>query len=251
MSDSKKVFVVDDEPLARQRLGAMINKLDHYHLVGEAGEAVAALGLVEQYQPDVVLLDISMPGMSGIDLAYRFTEMEIPPAIIFCTAHDEYALEAFNTSAVGYLMKPIREEQLLESLNKASEVNRLQLKTLSDVDEKPLALSNRKQHITVNSHRGVEMLEIANISYFSSEDKYVFAHHDKGQTILEQSLKALEEELSDAFIRVHRNALIAIGHIQGLERRNSETYVRLKNTDNQPVVSRRHLKKLKDLMASL
>lgn len=258
--DNTKVLIVDDEPLARQRLAKMVSELKGYTVAGEAGEAIAAIGLMEKYQPDLVLLDISMPGMSGIDLAHRFSEMNRPPAVIFCTAHDEYALEAFKTSAIGYLMKPIRLGQLVEQLNKASNLNSLQLKTLlevSDAQDGSGGMSDivgqkpAKKHLTVRSHRGVEMLELTQICFFSSEDKYVVAHHNNTETILEQSLKALEEEFSDLFIRIHRNALVSIQHIRGLERRNNETYVRLKDTDSSPVVSRRHLKKLKDLMASL
>jgi len=205
------------------------------------------------------LRDISMPGMNGIDLADRLVEMEVAPAVIFCTAHDEYAIDAFKTSAIGYLMKPIRQSQLEEQLSKASNLNRLQIKFMENNQkhgfkarvEGEEADHTVKQYITVKSHRGLEMLKVADIQYFSSEDKYVVAHHGAGETVLEQSLKALEESYSNQFVRVHRNALVSIAHIDGLEKKENEMHVCLRGTDFLPIVSRRHLKKLKDLLASL
>lgn len=248
MSEAKTVLIVDDEPLARERLKSMILGLDDFELAGEAGEGVAALALVEKYQPDLVLLDISMPGMSGLEVARHIEKLEQPPAVIFCTAYSEYAVEAFDAAAVGYLLKPIRADQLRSSLERAGKLNRLQL---NDLDEAGVNQKARKTHISTRSHRGVELLEIAKITHFVSEDKYVFAHHEGGETILEQTLKALEEELEGLFIRTHRNALVSIRHIEALERAGAESRLRLRDTDEKPLVSRRHLKDVKDLMASL
>ena len=244
----KKVMVVDDEPLARERLRSMIDSIPGYDWVGEAGEAVAAIGLASDYQPDLVLLDIAMPGMKGIEAARHFARLGNPPAVIFCTAYGDYAVEAFDAAAVGYLLKPVRREQLARALAKASRPNRLQVLEFEDPG---IQAASRKTHISARSHRGVELLEIAQISHFISEDKYVFARHTEGRTILEQSLKMLEEELKGAFIRVHRNALVSITHIEALERGSGGARVRLRGTDHKPQVSRRHLKELKDLMGRL
>jgi len=245
---SKKVMVVDDEPLARERLRSMIDSITGYDWVGEAGDGVAAIGLVKEYRPDLVLLDIAMPGMNGIEVARHFAQLEEPPAVIFCTAYGEYALEAFDTAAGGYLLKPVRLEHLVTALDKASKLNRLQM---LELENSGFHAALQKTHISARSHRGVELLEIAQISHFVSEDKYVFAHHTGGQTILEQSLKTLEEELEGFFIRVHRNALVSINHIEALERSTGEAHVRLRDTEAKPQVSRRHLKELKDLMSRL
>lgn len=247
-SELTRVMVVDDEPLARQRLKSMIEGLDGYLWVGEAGDGVAAIGLAQEYQPDLLLLDIAMPGMNGLETARHVAELDPAPAVIFCTAYGDYALEAFDAAAVGYLLKPIRREQLQQSLAKASQPNRLQMRQLEDSGVHP---GHRKTHISTRSHRGVELLEIGLISHFVSEDKYVFAHHSQGQTILEQSLKALEEELAGSFIRVHRNALVSVQHIEALERGTGESRLRLRGTEEKPQVSRRHLKELKDLMGRL
>lgn len=245
---NKKVMVVDDEPLARERLRSMIDAIEGYDWVGEAGDGVAAVGLYKDYQPDLVLLDIAMPGMNGIEAARHFAQQDEPPAVIFCTAYGDYALEAFDAAAVGYLLKPVRSEHLIAALDKAARLNRLQM---LELDNPEFHAASQKTHISARSHRGVELLEIAQISHFVSEDKYVFAHHQGGQTILEQSLKALEEELENLFIRVHRNALVSVKHIEALERSSGEAHVRLKGTNARPQVSRRHLKSLKDLMSRL
>lgn len=244
----KRVMVVDDEPLARERLKTMLLSIPEYQWVGEAGDGVAAIGLAEEYKPDLILLDIAMPGMNGMDVARHFAQREESPAIIFCTAYGDYALEAFEAAAVGYLLKPVRKEQLVNALNKASSLNRLQLLELKNSG---LSSVQHKTHISIRSHRGVELLEVAMISHFVSEDKYVFAHHKDGQSILEQSLKSLEEEFEGLFLRVHRNALVSIRHIEALERSAEDSRVRLRGTDAKPQVSRRHLKELKDLMARL
>ncbi len=244
----KNVMVVDDEPLARERLRSMMDAIEGYEWVGEADDGVAAVGLAKEYQPDLVLLDISMPGMNGIEAAQHFAQLDEPPAVIFCTAYGDYALEAFDAAAVGYLLKPVRLEHLIAALDKAVKLNRLQM---SELQGSGVHSASLKTHISARSHRGVELLEIAEISHFVSEDRYVFAHHKGGQTILEQSLKALEEELENLFIRVHRNALVSIKHIEALERSSGEAHVRLRDTEVKPQVSRRHLKELKDLMSRL
>ena len=248
MMNNKKVMVVDDEPLARQRLHSMVDLIAGYTWVGEAGDGAAAISLVKDCQPDLVLLDIAMPGINGIEVAQHFAHMDDAPAVIFCTAFSEYALQAFATAAVGYLLKPVRQQHLAAALDKASRLNRLQI---TELENSGAWIASAKTHISARSHRGVELLEIAQISHFMSEDKYVFAHHQQGQTILEHSLKALEQELKGLFIRVHRNALVSIRHIEALERRAGETHLRLKGTAEKPQVSRRHLKELKDLMARL
>lgn len=241
-------MVVDDEPLARARLRTMIQAMQGYEFVGEAGDGIAAIGLAESYQPDLILLDIAMPGMNGIEVTRHFSTLDSPPAIIFCTAYGDYAVDAFDAAAVGYLLKPVRAEKLLDALNKAAKLNRLQMTELENSGLQPSA---HRTHISARSHRGVELLEISKISHFVSEDKYVFAHHADGETILEQSLKTLEEELDGLFVRVHRNSLVSIAHIEALERGSGEAHIRLRGVTVKPQVSRRHLRELKDLMARL
>jgi len=139
------ILIVDDEPLARQRLVRMLNNVEHCSCVNEAESAEAALAAIAEHDPDVVLLDVRMPGEDGLSLAYRIAELEDPPAIIFCTAFDQYALDAFGTQAVGYLLKPVKSEHLLDALEKARRVNRLQRAQLS-ASASP---EKRKTHLSV------------------------------------------------------------------------------------------------------
>ena len=131
------VLVVDDELLARQRAMRMIESLDDYEVVGEAGNGQAALAAIADLDPDIVLLDIRMPGEDGLEAARKIAEMEEPPAIIFCTAYDEYALEAFSTLAVGYLLKPLQKDALKNALEKARRLNKLQRLEMPEAPNTP------------------------------------------------------------------------------------------------------------------
>lgn len=249
MLDKKTIIIVDDEPLARERLARLFNGISGYELIGAAHNADAGFEMIMSKKPDIVFLDISMPGKTGLELARDCLDMDVQPAIIFCTAHDEYALEAFDASAVGYLVKPVRPERLEQALARASRLNRAQLSSLEPV-EKNIA-APVKEHITVKSHRGVELLPVSEISYFQADNKYVTAYHAAGETLLEDSLRALEERMGELFIRVHRNALVSVAHIEALERGGGEARLRLKGTEYRPCVSRRHLRELKDLLVNL
>ena len=118
------ILIVDDEPLARQRLLRMVEKIEGFCVIAEADNAEDALVAITQYDPDIVLLDIRMPGRDGLSLAQDIAELEDAPAVIFCTAFDQYALDAFGTNAVGYLLKPVKAEQLLQVLEKAQKLNK-------------------------------------------------------------------------------------------------------------------------------
>jgi two-component system response regulator AlgR len=244
------LLVVDDELLARQRLVRMIEKLDDCQVVGEAENAEEALASICAQDPDVVLLDIRMPGEDGLSLAHRIAELEDPPVIIFCTAFNEYALEAFGTLAVGYLLKPVKTEQLKEVLDKAQRVNKLQRAVVQE-QRVPHAHPQRS-HITAKTRRGVELIAIEDVRYFIADQKYVTVYHLGGEHLLDETLKELEEEFGDNFLRIHRNALISVQHIEAVERNAQGHYqVRLSGTEHKPAVSRRHAGNLKTLLKQL
>lgn len=245
----KTVLIVDDEPLARERLARLVGQMEGYELTGAAHNAETGTQMVLQKRPDIVFLDISMPGKSGLDMARDLLREDVRPAVIFCTAHDEFAVEAFDACAVGYLVKPVRQENLERALSNSSRLNRAQLTSLDKSN--PAAPPAAKEHLTVKSHRGVELLPISDISYFQADNKYVTAYHDSGETLLEDSLRALEERMGQLFIRVHRNALVSISHIEALERGGGEARLRLKGSDHRPCVSRRHLRQVKELLEHL
>lgn len=241
-----EILIVDDEPLARQRLVRMIEKLEEHNAIAEADNAEDALIAINQHDPDVVLLDIRMPGKDGLTLAHEISELDCPPAIIFCTAFDQYALEAFGTTAVGYLLKPIKVEQLQDALNKALKLNKVQLAAAQNpITDNP----NMRTHISAKTRRGIELIPLDDIRFFVADHKYVTVYHRNGEHLLDETLKELEEEFGARFMRIHRNALISVKHIEAIERANQGQYhVRLADTEQRPIISRRHVSDVKELL---
>lgn len=240
------ILVVDDELLARERLLRLLARLRPDAEFLEAENGVQALALVEQYAPDLLLLDIRMPGMDGIELATRLDELEQPPAVIFCTAYDEYALEALQHQTVAYLLKPVREADLARALASAGKINRVQLASLGQAVPGEGGVSHERRQVSSQTHRGVETMAIDDIRYFQAEQKYVTARSSAGELLIPDTLKDLEQEFHPRFLRVHRNALVALEYIVRLERDESGSWqVVLDGVDECPAVSRRHLADVK------
>jgi len=236
------ILVVDDEELARQRIHSLLKDHDDYTICAEAENGAEALMMVERHQPDLILLDISMPVMDGLEVAKHLAGMPNPPAVIFTTAYGEYALEAFSTKATGYLMKPIRQEQLLKSLQQARSLNRAQRSKIDDGDE----TGPGRKHICARMRGNLELIPIEDVFYFQADQKYVTVRHKKGEVIIEESLKSLETDLSDKFIRIHRNALVAKSRISGLAKTNiGRVKVKIDNIEDQLEVSRRHVAEIR------
>jgi len=240
------ILVVDDEPLARDRLISMLNDIEgDYHVVGEAANGTEAIDKTMALHPDTLLLDIHMPGMNGLEVALHLTKEKNPPAIIFTTAYDEHALAAFEAQAIAYLLKPIQEEQLITSLQKARQLQHGQLKEIQASDK------NKRTHISVKSRGDLQLIPIANVQYFRADQKYIEMHHSGGTALIEESLKTLEEEFADNFIRVHRNALVAIDAVTGIERDSlGRCSVTLDGCEERLDVSRRHVTELRRLLKS-
>lgn len=242
------VLVVDDEVLARQRSMRMIENIDGYEVVGEASNGEAALKSIQNLDPDIVLLDIRMPGEDGLATAKRIAELSDPPAVIFCTAFNEYALEAFETLAVGYLLKPLQKEQLIAALEKAAKLNKVQRAAVGQDHE----VAEGRKNISAKTRRGIELVPIDDIYCFIADQKYVTIVHTNGETLIDDTLKELEKEFEHLFARVHRNALVAIDEIEKLERMPSGQYeLKLKSTSYRPIVSRRHVASVRDLLSRL
>ncbi len=236
-----KILVVDDEPLARQRLVRLLASLQPDAETEEAANGESALALVAQFQPDVLLLDIRMPGMDGIAVAEQLETLPEPPAVVFCTAYDEYALEALRHEAVAYLLKPVREAELARALTRAGRVNRLQLAALRPDDKQ-----GARTHVSSQGQRTVESLPVNEVRCFIAGQKYVTAYGSEQQLLLPDTLKDLELEFADSFVRVHRNALISLRYIQRLSRSDDGWVVELAQCDLRPAVSRRHLAAVKE-----
>jgi two-component system response regulator AlgR len=231
-----KVLIVDDEPPARERLVRLLEEIDACELAGEAGNGAEAIELVGRLAPDVVLMDIRMPGMDGVEAARHLGQLDEPPAIIFITAYDEYALRAFDTHAVGYLLKPVRREKLAETLTRASRLTKPQLAAIA----KAAAPRPRRSHLSVRVRGELRLIPIEEVLYFLADQKYVTIRHRSGEDLIEESLKSLEDEFDPDFLRIHRNALVSVRHIASIERSGEGQYsVRMRGIETDLPVSRR------------
>jgi two-component system response regulator AlgR len=250
-----KVLIVDDEHLARMRLVRLLESQDGFEVVAEAGNGEEAVADCNQFNPDVVLMDIRMPVMDGLDAARHLAKRDEPPAVIFCTAYNDYALEAFEANAVDYLLKPVNREKLSLALKKAQKLNRIQISALIESAEHESGASLQRSHISVKSSRGVDLIAIESVRYFLADQKYVTVYYlldgELKDVLIDDPLKELERELGDSFVRIHRNALVAVLHIQGLEKTEQGFMLKLAGVINSPQVSRRHLPEIRRLLQQL
>lgn len=245
-----KVLIVDDEQPARERLARLLTDIKGYEVAGEAANGSEAIERYNALQPEIVLLDIRMPGMDGLETARHLMGDETPPAIIFTTAYGDHALEAFDTHAVGYLLKPVRAEKLEEALRASQRSNRSQLApALADMVDQLDA--EARTHICVRMRGNLQLIPVSDIFYFRAEDKYVTLQHTGGTALIEDSLIKLEEEFTGRFLRVHRNALVAAERISGLKKLADGTFaVMLKGSEETLDISRRHLAAIRRLIKS-
>jgi two-component system response regulator AlgR len=237
-----KVLVVDDEKPARDRLKQLLDDEAQYDVVGEAANGAEAVDQAVQLQPDIVLLDIRMPGLDGIETAHHLNALERPPAVVFTTAYDEYAIDAFDARAVGYVLKPVRRSRLTAALEQAS---RIAPGTLTAVATEA-HLSTTRKHICARMHGELKLIPVAEIVCFRAEQKYIVVDHSSGQVLIDEALKALADEFDDDFVRIHRSALVAVRCIDRIEKdADGKSRIFLRDSsqvDNKElIISRRHL----------
>jgi two-component system response regulator AlgR len=238
-----RVLIVDDEPPARERLRSMVAEAGEYEVAGEAGHGEQAIDLVDKLTPDIVLLDVRMPGIDGLEVARHLATLPEPPAVIFTTAFDEYALQAFDSEAVAYLLKPIRAEKLRAALAKAARLTRPQLQQVAAAAREP----THRLHIGVRGRDGLKLIPIEEVFYFHADQKYTTVKHLKGEDLIEDSLKTLEEEFSASFVRIHRNAVVNTRYLERIARDASgQHFVHLRGLPDALEVSRRMAGDLKD-----
>lgn len=237
-----KVLIVDDEPLARDRLRQLVEQGSNDTVIGEAANGHKALALAAEHKPDVVLLDIRMPGISGIETAHHLNALEHAPAIVFTTAYDEYAVAAFDAQAVGYVLKPVRRSRLEAALKQAA---KLATKTLRAV-ARDANLDAPREHICVRDRGELRLIPISEVVGFFADQKYVRIVHDNGDDLIDEPLKSLAEEFAKKFVRIHRGALLAIARIARIEKtKDGKSRVVLRepsHVDNKEmIISRRHV----------
>jgi two-component system response regulator AlgR len=237
-----KVLIVDDEPLARIRLQQHLQKMSNIRIIGQASNGLEAVQLAVKYCPDIVLMDIRMPEMDGLEAAKIIAEMSLPPAVIFCTAFEDFALRAFDAQACAYLLKPVKYDELVSGIERASR------KTRAQIDHRP---QSQRRHLCSRTHQGVDLIPIKKILLLQAEQKYVTAYLADSEAVLSDTLKEIEEEFAGLFVRVHRNALVARDAIEGLSLVDSHLRVSIRGISIRPVVSRRLESKLRQLLPEL
>ena len=240
-----RVLIVDDESPARDRLRQLLEDDPQHLVVGEAGNGQQAIDVAADTKPDVVLLDIRMPGLDGIEVARHLNSLENPPAVIFATAYDEYAIDAFEANAVGYVLKPVRRERLEKAMRQAARINS---SLISDIAEAP-GLDSRRNHICARVQDQLILIDLEGISRFQADQKYVRVYHGGGEHLIDESLKALETECRDRFVRIHRSALVSIAHIDAIRKTSDgQMMVALRDAPEDTdslIISRRHLADVK------
>lgn len=208
------ILIVDDEAPARERLRDLLSDIaaeQPTRLVGMAGNGIEALRLLETVKPEVLLVDIRMPAMDGIEFAQHASRLENRPHIIFVTAYDEYAVQAFELNAVDYLMKPVRADRLAAALDK---VRRAVPVTHEKIDQ----FAEPRRHLTCSERGKIHLIPIQDVIFLKAELKYVTARTTEREFLLEESLVQLEQEFPDRFVRIHRNCLVARSAVVGFER---------------------------------
>lgn len=240
-----KILVVDDEPLARQRLEQILSEVEQVETTVLASNGQQAIEICQNETLDVVLLDIRMPGIDGLETAQHLSQLEKTPAIIFTTAYDEYALDAFDVNAIAYLLKPVRKQKLVDALNRASQFNQAQIQSIK---EQPQSRKN----ITAKISGNIKLIPVEDIFYFQADQKYVTVKHVNGETIIEDTLKDLQTEFELQFMRVHRNALVARKYITGIHKDSSgHSFITFNQCDSLIEISRRHLSEVKKTIKNL
>lgn len=251
MNPPLRLLLLDDEAPARARLRDLLGDIAPEvptTVIGEAADGRQALALVQQQPCDIALVDIRMPDMDGIEFARHLAKLPTPPAVIFVTAYDQYAVNAFELSALDYLLKPVRAARLAEALRKtdrwAVDAGRLEKSALTG-----------RQHLSCVERGRILLVPVPDILFLKAEQKYVTARTAQRDYLLEESLIKLENEFADRFIRIHRNCLVAADAVAGIEHATGATegdawLVILRDIDERIPVSRRQWPEIKHRFVS-
>lgn len=241
-----RLFVVDDEAPARRRLCEVLEDCSQQlplQVVGESDNGLDALETAQRERLDALLLDIRMPGMDGIEVAQHLQKLHRPPAIIFTTAYDNYACQAFEVNAVDYLMKPVRAERLVAALSKAKSLNQTTLDALRHAHPKA------RTHLSLSEKGKLRLVPVGDILYLKAELKYITVRTLEREYLLEESLVKLETEFGERFLRIHRNCLVArdlVEQVGKLAGNDDGHFVRLRGLDESLPVSRRQYSQLRE-----
>jgi two-component system, LytTR family, response regulator len=197
-----RALIVDDEPLARDGMRMLLAEYPDIQLVGEAGNAADALALVEAVEPDLMFVDVQMPGMSGLELAAALPEHRTP-TIVFVTAYDEFALRAFDVHALDYVLKPIDELRFAEAVRRARAQHELGARRLPSLTESP-----RPAKLTIRDGDAIVFVPVDDIDWVEAADYYVEIHTGNRSYLMRETMQRLQTLLDDRFVRIHRSRLV-------------------------------------------
>ena len=244
-----KVLIVDDESHARSRLRTLLAECTdpRADVVGEAANAVQAVEQIQRTRCDLLLLDVRMPGVDGVQLAGRLREMGTPPAIVFVTAYAEHAVEAFDLEAIDYLTKPVRRERLQQALQKVQRAR--------SASETGADTGSGTEHLIIQERGRSERVALSEVVYLKAELKYITVRTADKEHIFDGALNDLEQRYPHLFVRVHRNALVARRAVRAVEKHNDPVEgegwtVRLDGVDERLAVSRRQLAAVREALMS-
>jgi two-component system response regulator AlgR len=240
-----RVVIVDDEPLARARLRELLGEQSGIAVVAEAGDGHAALHACAEHAPDLVLLDIVMPGIDGLETARHLAAFEPRPAVVFCTAFDAHALSAFDAQAIDYLVKPVRPERLAAAIER--------VRTFAAGRGHGAATRTaQRTHLCARMRGSLRLIPVEDVRYLYADEKYVVVHHARGEDLIEESLKSLEDEFGERFLRIHRNCLVARHEITELRRSpDGQVTVVLRHVVQPLEVSRRCVAGVREVLRHL
>ena len=257
-----KALIVDDEPLARARLRELLKAHDDIEEVLEAEHGARALEIAVATAIDLVLLDIRMPVMDGLEAALHFARFDPAPAVVFCTAYEEHALAAFEAHAVDYLLKPVKRERLSAALERARKFVGVPLEparvgpwsddSIKGVVAAISSLKTKRTQLAARVRGELRLIPIVDVLYLQADTKYVEVHSAKEMLLIEDSLVQLEEEFSEIFVRIHRNCLVAKSAISGLAKSaQGEVAITLRQRPDKLEVSRRNVAQVRKLIKGL
>lgn len=240
-----RVVIADDEPLARTRLRGLLKDMEGIEIVAEAGDGAQTLHACAEHSPDLVLLDIAMPGIDGLEVARHLAAFEPRPAIVFCTAYDIHALSAFEAEAIDYLVKPVRSERLAAALERVRTFAAGRERT-GDQSSGP------RSHLCARLRGSLRLIPIEDVQYLYADEKYVVVHHARGEDLIEESLTSLEDEFGERFLRIHRNCLVARNLVTELRRSPDGQITLLLESVTEPLeVSRRCASAVREVLKHL
>jgi two-component system LytT family response regulator len=245
-----KILIVDDEPVARKILREELDLLADVEIVAEADNGAAALERIAEFQPDLVLLDLQMPAMGGLDVVRRLKQGAHVPAIVIVTAYDQFAIQAFEAGAIDYLLKPVGQERLAEAVDRARRMSaRETAERVAQLQELAEPAARRTRKIVGRAGEEYFLLNSEEVYAFQAEGDLVWIVTAKKKYLAEQTLKALEERLKNSsFRRIHRGALVNIDHVRKMSALSSQRWLVTLSNSLEFIVSKRQARSVRQLL---